>query len=649
MERNELQDFRQKWLLDLHQSQSTTQQKKDPTVKHVYHEEQKPTYSKSRQDVEITSEKPFEVIPRESTTSTKISKEYEAFAIANKYLNTSIEENKPNSRKRKYSNQDDGNLEACSSKRKESLVDLLIADIDEITCIPFFEMELPKEIAVKVFTYLNVRDLSQCCRASKQWKAIAEDDLIWFNIYKQLKMNGEDLSMIDGYEWKRRVKDAVLKKRHVQQKWKERFCEVYDLEYEKGGILCTTCCYEDDVIVAYLDGSLKIWNLMDRSFGHPLKERHTRDEDIITDVCCDVKMSKTLCVASFQNGDVMVWRRDNSLSARLVFMTNLASSETWKIGISPCSKYISLNSGPRLKILKEANEEETEQHDVGVDHTWNWSTHYEYTFNEKILDLAFIDKVLVLNLRHKILTIETQNKTHIELDQIAGATFSCLRYSASYLVVAVNGFGYSSLGGFRIRKYCLSTLKELCNMHGSQGRVQCLGYGDKSNTDCLDDQVIVACSNRTIKIYQMTDGKVLSFIPKIGSDVTMLQFDEWKILSGHQDGSIVLWDRHLGTMYWKNTMKHPVKFCHFTDYLLTTINIPIEKFPRNSNWYADDLIQHRKYRGSIRVMNFTKDILHGGSLSKEFHADYDNITGYDYNIELIAPYDNVEALNLPKI
>ena len=53
--------------------------------------------------------------------------------------------------------------------------------------------------------------------------------------------------------------------------------------------------------------------------------------------------------------------------------------------------------------------------------------------------------------------------------------------------------------------------------------------------------------------------------------------------------------------------------------------------------------------GSIRVMDFTKDVLHSGTISTEFHADYDNITGYDYNIELIAPYDNVEALNLPKI
>ena len=46
-------------------------------------------------------------------------------------------------------------------------------------------------------------------------------------------------------------------------------------------------------------------------------------------------------------------------------------------------------------------------------------------------------------------------------------------------------------------------------------------------------------------------------------------------------------------------MKHPVEICCFTDRILTSVNIPEEKFPRNSNWYADDVMQHRKYRGII--------------------------------------------------
>lgn len=56
------------------------------------------------------------------------------------------------------------------------------------------------------------------------------------------------------------------------------------------------------------------------------------------------------------------------------------------------------------------------------------------------------------------------------------------------------------------------------------------------------------------------------------------------------------------------------------------------------------------FTGSIRVMDFTKDTTYATELPEEFRADYDNITGYDYNIQLVAPYDDVsDGMNLPKI
>lgn len=49
-------------------------------------------------------------------------------------------------------------------------------------------------------------------------------------------------------------------------------------------------------------------------------------------------------------------------------------------------------------------------------------------------------------------------------------------------------------------------------------------------------------------------------------------------------------------------------------------------------------------------MDFTKDTTRAATLPEEFHADYDNIAGYDYNIQLVAPYDDVgDHMNLPKI
>ena len=48
-------------------------------------------------------------------------------------------------------------------------------------------------------------------------------------------------------------------------------------------------------------------------------------------------------------------------------------------------------------------------------------------------------------------------------------------------------------------------------------------------------------------------------------------------------------------------------------------------------------------------MDFSKENI--SVIPEEFHADYDNITGYDYNIQLIAPYDDLHEanMNLPKI
>ena len=47
-------------------------------------------------------------------------------------------------------------------------------------------------------------------------------------------------------------------------------------------------------------------------------------------------------------------------------------------------------------------------------------------------------------------------------------------------------------------------------------------------------------------------------------------------------------------------------------------------------------------------MDFTKDNITVG-VPDACRAEYDDIAGYDYNIELIAPYDDVQTLRLPKI
>lgn len=52
----------------------------------------------------------------------------------------------------------------CTKIRKKSLLDQLIDDINEITSIPFFDLSLPKEVGIRIFNHLGVKELCACAQ-----------------------------------------------------------------------------------------------------------------------------------------------------------------------------------------------------------------------------------------------------------------------------------------------------------------------------------------------------------------------------------------------------------------------------------------------------------------------------------------------------
>lgn len=280
MEKEDLEDFRKQWLSELQNKNVNlddedaiyTQQNTDPTNEEtIYQPSGIQNKNINLEDNSLQQntdqrcgEKETEKLRSKNQPSSSTD-DYEAFKIANKYLNIADKKNCKHCAKSTKSypdgKVDSPNILACSSKRKlsgeaaeicssprkkkivmdqqrgnndSSLVELLIADIDEITCIPFFDNELPKEIAVKIFRFLSLKDLASCALVSKEWQKIAESDLLWFEIYENFTSNQERLLVIDQNNWKEFVKNYFLEKRAVQRKWKERLCEVHDLENEKG-------------------------------------------------------------------------------------------------------------------------------------------------------------------------------------------------------------------------------------------------------------------------------------------------------------------------------------------------------------------------------------------------------------------------------
>lgn len=116
----------------------------------------------------------------------------------------------------------------------ENLLQLLIADIDEITVIPFFDLQLPREIGLKIFRHLTIQDLCQCASVSKSWKNLAEDELLWFNLGVKLGFVDGKTEISDHDNWKDSVHKAVVQERQLRSRWKERICRIDTLEYERG-------------------------------------------------------------------------------------------------------------------------------------------------------------------------------------------------------------------------------------------------------------------------------------------------------------------------------------------------------------------------------------------------------------------------------
>lgn len=117
---------------------------------------------------------------------------------------------------------------------KENLLEILIADIDETVSLPFFDLELPKEIAIKIFKYLEIKDLGNCACVNTKWKILAEDDMIWYYMCQRNGYVRDGSCALDRDGWKQHFKENFISSRTFTQNWKQRICQISELEYEKG-------------------------------------------------------------------------------------------------------------------------------------------------------------------------------------------------------------------------------------------------------------------------------------------------------------------------------------------------------------------------------------------------------------------------------
>jgi F-box/WD-40 domain protein 8 len=187
---------------------------------------------------------------------------------------------------------------------------------NEITEVPFFDVKLPKEVGIKVFSFLDYRDLCHCSQVSWSWHALADDEVLWCRICQK---HGLEKEPSLGVGWKGLARRHFIIARILRQNWQERHCRTQELQNPRCRVLCHASSNGSQVIAGYDTGDVCLWNVkeaLDRAIV--LSQGNITPEGSNRVTCTSV--TDFTSAASFLNGNICVW---NSVTGERQLLYNV--------------------------------------------------------------------------------------------------------------------------------------------------------------------------------------------------------------------------------------------------------------------------------------------------------------------------------------
>ncbi|KAF1508459.1 F-box/WD repeat-containing protein 8, partial [Eudyptula minor novaehollandiae] len=495
---------------------------------------------------------------------------------------------------------------------------------NEINEVPFFDIQLPYELALKIFQYLGKTELGRCAQVSRTWKVLAEDEVLWYRLCQQ---EGYllDRSISDHSCWKLALKDCRTRERTLKTNWKNRIGAVSQLRYELGKILCDVHSCDGVVIAGYTSGAVRLWDTRTWDYTAPILEpMHGPGDAGPQPHVSFVRINSSLAVAAYEDGTVSVWS--------LMF------------GREPIHRYqhnqriqaLALGSGGATVATASGFEVKVESpNDRGF-----WQTTETFEIQKLVNFLNLVpdvtgSPVTVAAAEDIVYLLKAEDPGKI-LHSVYGQPVTCLDVSAHETAFGVKTFGWLLNEPNQILLYNLETSQCLKKMGNSTGDFTCVNLQNSP-----PNMVVTGNKDRRVRVFDLRKSESLCSLYAHQLGVSAVQMDDWKIVSGGEEGLVCVWDQRMGTKLWEMHARHPVRHVWFNSHSLITANIPDEKTPRGASITDDDLTVHRKHRGIIYAYEFSVDQLAVESVLPICRSSYDEVTGYNYNIGLAVPYDNI--------
>ncbi|KAE8635334.1 hypothetical protein XENTR_v10002586 [Xenopus tropicalis] len=528
----------------------------------------------------------------------------------------------------------------AQEERARSLVDQLIDDLNDINEIPFFDIQLPYEIALQIFKYLDRKELGRCAQVSKAWRVLAEDELLWYRIGRSEGYLTES-NLTAGTSWKEVLKQRRNNESMLRTNWKNRTGAVSQLHYELGKVLCDVHSYDGVVIAGYTSGDVRLWDTRVSCFDAPYL-KVTRDPFDLTQhpSVSFVKINRSLAVAVYEDGTVDVWSLQAGQEPIHHYQHN---QKIQTLALCPESAAIATASGFQIKV--ECPDERG---------YWRSTCHFQ---TQKLVNFLHLihgsgGHPLAIAAAEEMVYLLRPEEPEKVLHSTYGHPVTCLDVSPTHAAFGVKSFGWFSNHGNKIHVYNLQTGQCLTTLGNSTGDFSCINLQDSP-----PNFLVTGNRDRRVRVYDMRCSTSLCSFYGHHLGVSAVRMDDWKIVSGGVEGLTCVWDQRMGTKLWEMHTRydtalplacgetactvHPVRYVWFNSHSLITANIPDDKSPRGASIMDDDLTAHRRHRGTINVYDFLMDQRPTEGILPICTSSYSEVTGYSYNIGLAVPYDLV--------
>ncbi|XP_020669249.3 F-box/WD repeat-containing protein 8 [Pogona vitticeps] len=514
--------------------------------------------------------------------------------------------------------------EAAGGEEKEDLLGQLIQDLNEINEVSFFDVQLPYELALKIFQFLDRTELGRCAQVSKTWKVLAEDQVLWFRLCQQ---EGYllDNQISDFPCWKMTLQECRAKEQALRANWKNRIGAVSQLQYELGKVLCDVHSCDGVIIAGYTSGDVKLWDTRTWDYTTTVLEaEHESDELGFWPHVSFVRINSSLAVAAYGDGLIKVWNLMFGCDPIHCYQHN---QKIQALALSVEGAAIATASAFQVKI-------------EGANDKGYWETIAEFEIQKLVGSLCLVphhtDRPVAIATAEEFVYLMKAGEPIQLLHSIYGQPVTCLDVSVSEAACGVKGFGWLINETNKILLYNLETGQCMTQLGSSLGEFTCINLQD--SPPCM---LVAGSKDRKVRVYDVRQSKPVCSLYGHQHGVSAVQMDEWKIVSGGEEGLVCVWDQRMGIKLWETHARHPVRHLQFNSHRLITANIPDEKNPRGACITDDDLTAHRRHRGIIYAYEFSVDQLTPRSVLPICRSSYSEVTGYNYNLGLAVPYDNI--------